>query len=159
MRDEYWGPCFPWYPGTNGTMERDPLVCNLDAGDLTINENSPCAPEHSGSCGLIGALPVGCPLTGVGDPATGPATGSITVAPNPARIACQIRWSPASAGEAQIFSASGRLLRRFATASSASAGHPMTWDFRDSDGARVPSGVYFVRVPGQRPAVPVVVVR
>jgi hypothetical protein len=39
----------------------DPLFCAIDNGNVSIDEESPCAPEHSpGSCGLIGALPPGC---------------------------------------------------------------------------------------------------
>ena len=34
-------------------------------GDYTIHADSPCAPEHAGDCGLIGALPVGCGVTAV----------------------------------------------------------------------------------------------
>jgi predicted outer membrane repeat protein len=38
----------------------DPLFCDAEAGDLTLHEDSPCLPENSGGCGLIGALGAGC---------------------------------------------------------------------------------------------------
>ena len=43
-----------------GNFSADPLFCNAPIGDLTISEESPCAPANSGGCGLIGAHPVGC---------------------------------------------------------------------------------------------------
>lgn len=43
-------------------IHMDPLFCAPDATspDYRIRSDSPCAPLNSGSCGLIGALPVGC---------------------------------------------------------------------------------------------------
>ena len=38
----------------------DPLHCDPENGDLTLAANSPCLPENSGACGLIGALGQGC---------------------------------------------------------------------------------------------------
>jgi hypothetical protein len=38
----------------------DPLYCDPENGDLTLAANSPCLPENSGGCGLIGALGQGC---------------------------------------------------------------------------------------------------
>ncbi|MFH1276754.1 MAG: hypothetical protein ABIK65_00010 [Candidatus Eisenbacteria bacterium] len=51
--------------GVNGNISADPLFCNPDADDYSIASESPCAPENSGGCGLIGALPVGCTVTSV----------------------------------------------------------------------------------------------
>jgi hypothetical protein len=38
----------------------DPLFCDPENWDLTLAANSPCLPENSGGCGLIGALGQGC---------------------------------------------------------------------------------------------------
>jgi hypothetical protein len=51
--------------GINGNISEDPLFCDMANDDFTIDAASPCAPEHSGGCGLIGALPVGCAGTAV----------------------------------------------------------------------------------------------
>jgi hypothetical protein len=51
-------------PGIGGISE-DPLFCDMANDDFTIDAASPCAPEHSGGCDLIGALPVGCGTTAV----------------------------------------------------------------------------------------------
>jgi hypothetical protein len=38
----------------------DPLFCAPDIFDLRVSAGSPCLPENSGGCGLIGALGEGC---------------------------------------------------------------------------------------------------
>jgi hypothetical protein len=42
--------------GTN--VFADPLFCNAAGGDYSLSENSPAA---TGSCGVLGALPIACP--------------------------------------------------------------------------------------------------
>jgi hypothetical protein len=51
--------------GTNGNFSADPLFCDLVGGDVGLSSDSPCAPEHSGGCDLIGALGVACGTTAV----------------------------------------------------------------------------------------------
>jgi len=41
-----------------GNFSADPLFCDLEAGDLTLNSRSPCLPQNL--CGLVGALGLGC---------------------------------------------------------------------------------------------------
>ncbi len=48
------------YMGEFGNISADPQFCGLLGDDLELQSDSPCAPDHSGTCGLIGALPVGC---------------------------------------------------------------------------------------------------
>jgi hypothetical protein len=43
-----------------GNFSLDPQFCNIDAADFGLSANSPCAPPNSESCGLVGAVPVGC---------------------------------------------------------------------------------------------------
>ncbi len=46
--------------GLLGNISEDPLFCDLEDGDLTLDEMSPCAPDNN-ECGvLIGALSVAC---------------------------------------------------------------------------------------------------
>jgi hypothetical protein len=47
--------------GINGNISADPLFCDPEAGDLTLHEDSPCAPGVE--CGLMGAWPVACGST------------------------------------------------------------------------------------------------
>jgi hypothetical protein len=41
----------------------DPLFCDEDAADYSLDAASPCAPGSASSCGLVGAYPVGCGAT------------------------------------------------------------------------------------------------
>lgn len=82
--------------GQDGNLSADPLFCNLATGSLRIDVASPCAPDQSGACGLIGALGVGC---------TDVAAVAITPA-EPAPIACDqtltvgVAFAPAATGTA-----------------------------------------------------------
>jgi predicted outer membrane repeat protein len=51
--------------GINGNISMDPLFCEMANDNCTLDAASPCAPANSGSCGLIGALPVACGSTAV----------------------------------------------------------------------------------------------
>lgn len=43
----------------NGNFSADPLFCDDPAGDLHLQWGSPCLPENSSGCGLVGALGFG----------------------------------------------------------------------------------------------------
>jgi predicted outer membrane repeat protein len=53
--------------GAMGNISEDPLFCDHTGGDLTLHEDSPCAPftPPNEECDLIGALPVACGTTAV----------------------------------------------------------------------------------------------
>ncbi|MFC1572848.1 FlgD immunoglobulin-like domain containing protein [Candidatus Eisenbacteria bacterium] len=57
-----WLPCIADQHGIEGNISEDPLFCDPGAGDLNLQEGSPCAPFSTPNeeCDLIGALPVGC---------------------------------------------------------------------------------------------------
>jgi subtilisin family serine protease len=55
-----WMGCLAGQDGANGNFSIDPLFCNLDEGELSISDNSPCAPANNDCDTLIGALPTGC---------------------------------------------------------------------------------------------------
>jgi hypothetical protein len=59
-----WIDCIEHQSDTMGNLSADPGFCKAGI-DWSICSDSPCAPEHSGKCGLIGALPVGCGDCGV----------------------------------------------------------------------------------------------
>lgn len=58
-----WVGCIAGQAGLGGNLCEDPLFCGAGSGDFTINASSPCAPANSPSCGLIGALGIGCETT------------------------------------------------------------------------------------------------
>jgi hypothetical protein len=60
-----WVGCIAGQEGQNGNLALDPLLCDLEGGDLHLQDGSPCAPDYNPDCGLIGALPVGCQPTPV----------------------------------------------------------------------------------------------
>jgi hypothetical protein len=63
-----WNDCILGQLGVNGNFAADPRFCDLLAGDLTLNEDSPCMPGNhpqGDQCGLIGAVGGGCGVTTV----------------------------------------------------------------------------------------------
>ncbi|MBU2689767.1 MAG: DUF5123 domain-containing protein [Candidatus Eisenbacteria bacterium] len=63
--------------GVDGHISADPQFCDPDNGDFTLTASSPCLPGHhpdNTDCGLIGALPIGCPISSVPTPAPIPTT-------------------------------------------------------------------------------------
>jgi hypothetical protein len=60
-----WISCATGFLGVGGNVSADPLFCDPSGGNFRLNEGSPCAPEHSGGCELIGAWPVDCGATPV----------------------------------------------------------------------------------------------
>ena len=62
-----WVGCIAGQSGQAGNFSADPLFCDRLEDDLALEPGSPCAPEGSGSCGLVGAFPAGCSAVSVGD--------------------------------------------------------------------------------------------
>ena len=67
--DGDWVDCVEGQNGVNGNISANPLFCNVAQDDLRLDASSPCPPDNSGGCGLIGAHDVGCGTTAV-DPTT-----------------------------------------------------------------------------------------
>lgn len=62
-----WVDCVEGQNGINGNISADPLFCGggYPDHDFRLDERSPCAPDNSGGCGLIGAHDVGCRTTAI----------------------------------------------------------------------------------------------
>jgi hypothetical protein len=58
-----WVDCIMGQQSLAGNMNVDPMFCQAGI-DWHLCSDSPCAPPQTGACGLIGALPVGCPDCG-----------------------------------------------------------------------------------------------
>jgi hypothetical protein len=56
------GDYYSLEPGRDD-ISADPLFCDPAVGDYGLMEDSPCAPTQQPTCGLIGALDVGCGAT------------------------------------------------------------------------------------------------
>jgi len=61
-----WIGCISDQRDVNGNISLDPLFCDVDEFDFSLQDGSPCAPSTppNPECGRVGALPVRCP----GDP-------------------------------------------------------------------------------------------
>ncbi len=63
-----WVGCIADQNGVNGNFSGDPLYCwfiSTPDRRFALHADSPCAPEHSGGCGLVGAFGVACESTPV----------------------------------------------------------------------------------------------
>ena len=144
--------------GVNGNICADPLFCDAADGDLSIRDDSPCAPGQDPGCGIIGALPVGCHVAGADDWADADGVLSIgPCVPNPFRGSTVIRFyvpgnaqtgSAGSAGSVQleIYDVAGRRVRELVRSVSEPGPHDTEWDGRDDADQPVHAGTYFCRI-------------
>jgi hypothetical protein len=146
-----------------GCVFEDPHFCDPDdcAGVPPFSDGYELASDslaraQNNSCGqLMGASWEACSVATVSDagvpgpPSLGPP------APNPA--SAEVRFALAgalpAAARVQVYDVAGRLVRTLhagqgdpGPSDSVPVGGPVTWDLRDQAGARVPQGVYFVRL-------------
>jgi len=140
-----WVGCIAAQAGTSGNISLDPEFRDAAAQDYRLEATSPCAPfsPPNTQCDLIGAWPVSS-----SDVAEEWAIGSapvIRISPNPCSAATRIRFElPADVGVETIgiYDAAGRLVCELAEVQN----QKCSWDARDSAGAPVEAGMYFVRL-------------
>ncbi len=137
--------------GTNGNISADPQFCSAAEGNYSVAAGSPCHPDNSGGCGLIGALNDGC--GGASDVPGGdgavPAAFRVDQAfPNPFNPKTTIRFALPEANRTvvQIFDVKGRLVRTLLDGNLPASTHELTWTGRDDDDRQVAAGVYFYMV-------------
>ena len=128
-------------------LRRGSAVLHAGSRRLTIHSTSPCAPAHSGGCGLIGAKPVDCTQTDVEE--TAPAANRLHQSfPNPfnptTKIAFEVK-APAQVS-LKIFDVSGRLVRVLVDETLTAGRHEIIWNGTDESGTKVASGIYFCRM-------------
>jgi hypothetical protein len=134
-----WVGCIADQYDINGNISGDPLFCDAGAGDFTLDAASPCAPENSGGCGLIGAWPVGCGTVAVPEQESPGVAVRLRVAPNPTLHGATFTFDAATHPLAlEIFDPAGRLVEKLAPTGA------VTWTPSD----RAPRGVYFARLSG-----------
>jgi hypothetical protein len=149
------GPIANQYPG-NGNLWADPEICGPGYPQLTIMDDSPCAPSGELSsnlgCGLYGYWRIGCQETG--DVVDHPKPADVRLAlagPNPARSSVNLEYTvpPGNAGATvalAVYDCSGRLVRELVNERSGEGSHSVTWDTRDASGRSASPGVYFCRL-------------
>jgi len=130
----------------DGNINDDPFYCDTAAHDFTLAELSPCAPEHSGDCGQIGAWPVGCSGPLAVEPVVAP-SGLVVLepnVPNPFNPATTLRFTIPVAGRVllAIHGVDGRRLTVLVNGPRSAGAHEVTWRGLDRAGRAVPSGIY-----------------
>jgi len=153
--------------GTDCNVAVDPIFCDGAGRDLTLRADSPCLPEHSGGCGLIGALGEGCdaPFSDVQAGGSLAESGErLMVFPSPGRGPATIAYSMAQAGRMrlEVFAADGRHVATLTDGFRAAGEHRMEgWGVTDERGRGLAAGLYFLRLetPAGKVSRPVVLVR
>ena len=82
-------------------------------------------------------------------PAAGTASGRTLVTPNPARAMTEITFETPTPGaplDVSVLDVAGRRVRTLERSDAPTGKRILNWDLRDDRGARVPSGLYFVKV-------------
>jgi len=131
----------------SGNINADPIFCHADRLDLTLHSTSPCAAAHSGACGLIGAMDVGCTQTDVQDGT--PAANRLHQSyPNPFNPTTKIAFDVETAGQVslKVFDVSGRLVRTLVDKTLPAGHQEIIWDGKDESGRKLASGAYFCRM-------------
>jgi hypothetical protein len=147
------GPIADQY-GVDGNISEDPLFCDPDSGDLTLEVDSPCSPDYSPEgCGLIGARYVGCGESGVItlDTRLSHHLNVAPAVPDPFRDRTEIRYvippdHDMSQVVVSIYDIAGRRVKTLLSAGRGPGVHTVVWDASDHSGTPVASGVYFCRV-------------
>lgn len=140
-----------------GDFAADPDFCDAAADDYRIPLDSPCAPDQTGGCGLVGALdPVECEVVAVDDPVAGLPTvfgvqSVIRGADGVTRVSLDL--PEAADVRLSVYDVSGRLVRDAHRGRLEAGTKLLVWDGTSAAGARVASGLYFLEVvtgAGQR---------
>jgi hypothetical protein len=149
------GPIANQYPG-NGNLWADPEICGPGYPQLTIMDDSPCAPSGELSsnlgCGLYGNWRIVCHHTGdVITPSQLLGVDLRIAGSNPARSSFRLEYAvPEGNGGAtvalSIYDCSGRLVRDLVNERQGAGLHSATWDTRDASGRSASPGVYFCRL-------------
>ncbi len=137
-----------------GNFSADPEFCAPDpvaSGDFGIRSDSPCAPENSAGCGLVGAVPVACGPgpTAIRDEGAGGGGQLLRNRPNPFHPMTTIEYRVEAPGpvRVRIYDVGGRLVRTLVNGRSGPpAAHTVTWDGTTDSGGTAPGGVYVCRM-------------
>ncbi len=135
--------------GATGNFDADPLFCDPDVGDYNLAANSPCLPDANGCRLTIGAFGEGCLAVSVPEDDLPMAFALSPAYPNPFNPRTEIAFDlPESASvDLAVYDMSGRMVVTLLDTRPHDAGrHRVSWTGRDSNGRRLASGVYMLRL-------------
>ncbi|MBM3286346.1 MAG: hypothetical protein FJY88_03190 [Candidatus Eisenbacteria bacterium] len=143
-----WTPNIAGQYGVDGNISQDPLFCDLTGGNVTLDMQSPCAPDQNPQCGQIGAWPVGCGTAAVDHLLA--QRDIFCVVPNPTAGSCRLVAPAARARQIRsvvVLDVNGRRIRDLVSPSSARGGvEHLEWDARNASRRPVPSGTYLFKI-------------
>ncbi len=137
---------FTW-ASASGTNDLGHNICTDPSGDVILTGNSydPVQNENAVSIKLHQASAAG---TGGDLPQAAARSPLLRVVPNPTAGRATVFYEIPRAGRYQLdlVSADGRAVRRLAEGDSPSGLHELSWTGVQTDGSRLPAGIYFVRL-------------
>jgi hypothetical protein len=140
--------------GVAGNVTADPRFCRAGAPDeldtrYGVAVDSPCLPENSGGCGLVGAFGQACEVPVAVDGAVPRHVCDLHApVPNPFNPAVTVSFSVPAAGQVRldVFDLSGRRIATLVDRELTPGSHEAVWRGLDDRGRRAPSGVYLFRL-------------
>ena len=133
----------------NNNFSADPLFCNPDQNNYSLDTSSPCAPESQEVCGLVGALPTGCSISAIPNNTHRPSQiSAVENYPNPFNPSTTISFSLSQAAPTQvvIFDMAGHLVRTLIDEQLPARNHHLEWSGRNDHGQEVAAGIYFFQI-------------
>ncbi len=131
--------------GTDGgnNFSLDPLFCGTEGVEYNIEEDSPCAPEHSACGERVGYGDVGCAVDAPDLPVM--AARLLGNAPNPFNPSTRIFYELDEPGftNLRIYDVTGRTVDLLDLGLVSAGRHEVNWDGKDMNGRPLSSGVYF----------------
>jgi hypothetical protein len=142
-------------------VNEDPLFCDPNAcwvaptllGEYGLQAGSPCLPGNSPCGRLIGALPVGCPVSATPDPDRAPEAPMMRIASsNPVAGALTYSVHPAVPTRVRIrlFNVRGQLVDNVLDEVLSLGAQTFTWRHGDEGGPGLPAGIYYLRLTAGR---------
>ena len=135
--------------GVDGNISEDPLFCDPESGDYSLDASSPCLADPV--CGVIGAFGEGCDAsTDVAGGAPGfPARPFLSKnVPNPFNPVTTVRFGLPKPSEVNlaVHDIAGRRVATIVAGPYRAGEFTAAWDGLDDAGHAAGSGVYFIRM-------------
>ena len=144
-----WVGCIASQFGANGNISADPMFCEFDSGNYSLDVSSLCL--NTPSCDSMGAFGAGCDVV-TGLPSESGATPVQSVLhtnrPNPFNPTTTLQFNLSTDGHVRLLvhDVTGRHIATLEDGKISAGSYQKTWDGRDESGQAVASGIYFARL-------------